>query len=189
MTARRVLPAVASAALLAGALVGCHAPPPPPPASPPLPVPPPFVQPPPEVVSGRWSFSIADTGCVANASNPDVSLALQIGQHNKVELSVAGRKVRSAVPRRGSRARLRFEGPAGSWTLPARSTAHRAVVAVVPLNETTASNVLALLGGGHLRTEVGTRFVPVLRLPDSDVAGRDWFDCVRSELGHPASGS
>ena len=189
MIARRSLPSVAAAALLAGTLAGCHAPPPPPPAPPPLPVPPAFVSPPPAVVSGRWSFAITGTTCVAHASNRDVSLALRIGRDNTVELSVAGRKVRAAVTRGGRRARLRFEGATGSWTLPARSSAHRAVVAVVPLNETVANQVLVLLGGGRLRTEIGTAYVPVLRLTDSDVAGRDWFDCVRSELGRAASGS
>jgi hypothetical protein len=189
MIARRRLPTVAAAALLAGTLAGCHAPPPPPPPPPPLPVPPAFVSPPPEVVSGRWSFAITDTACVAHASNPDVSLALRIGHDKRVELSVAGRKVRNAVTHGGWRARLRFEGAAGSWTLPARSSAQRAVVAVVPLNETTAKQVLVLLGGGRLRTEVGRAYIPVLRLTGSDVAGRDWFDCVRSELGDTASGS
>lgn len=186
MIARRVLSAVVAAALLTGALAGCQAPPPPPP---PLPVPPPFVPPPPEVVSGRWSFAITGGACIAHASNRDVSLALRIGRGNKVELSVAGRKVRSAVTRRRRRARLRFEGAAGSWTVSARSSPDRSVVAVVPLNKTTASHVLALLGGGHLRTQLGAAVVPVLRLPDSDVAGREWFDCVRSELGRTASGS
>jgi hypothetical protein len=141
------------------------------------------------VVSGRWSFAITGTACVAYASNRDVSLALRIGRDDRVELSVAGRKVRTAVTRGGRRARLRFEGTAGSWTLPARSSAHRAVVAVVPLNETAANQVLVLLGGGRLRTEIGRAYVPVLRLADSDVAGRDWFDCVRSELGRTAPGS
>jgi len=187
MIARRVLPAVAAAALLTGGLAGCHAPSPP--APPPLPAPPPFARPPPEVVSGRWSFAITGAACIAHASNPDVSLALRIGRDDKVELNVAGRKVRSAVTRRRRRARLRFEGAAGSWTVAARSTSDRTVVAVVPLGATTASHVLALLGGGHLRTEVGTADVPVLRLPDSDVAGREWFDCVRSELGRTQSGS
>ena len=187
MIARRVLPVVAAVALLTGALAGCHAPSPP--RAPPLPVPPPFVHPLPEVVSGRWSFAITDAACIAYASNPEVSLALRIGRHDKVELSVAGRTVRSAITHRRRRARLRFEGPAGSWTVAARSTSDRTVVAVVPLGATTASHVLALLGGGHLRTEVGTADVPVLRLPDSDVAGREWFDCVRSELRRTQSGS
>jgi len=102
---------------------------------------------------------------------------------------VAGRKVRSAVVHGGRRARLRFDGTAGSWTLPARSSAHRAVVAIVSLSETTADRVLTLLGGGRLRTEVGRAYIPVLRLPDSNVAGREWFDCVRSELQQATPGS
>lgn len=184
----RVLPAVA-VALLTGTLVACHSPPPPPPAPPPLPAPPPVAAPPPLVVTGRWSFAVTGTACVAHTSNCDVSLGIRIGRDDKVELSVVGQKVRSAVARGGMRARLRFEGSGGSWTLPARSSSHRAVVAVVPLRETTANNVLLLLGGGRLRTEVGAASVPVLRLPDSDVAGREWFECVRSELGHTAPGS
>lgn len=186
MIARRILLAVA--ALLTGALAGCHAPPPPP-EPPPLPVPPPFVRPPPEVVSGRWSFAITGAACIANVSNRDVSLTLRIGRDDNLELSVAGRKVRSVVTRAGRRARFRFEGAAGAWSVPARSSGDLAVVAIVPLSETTASHVLGLLGGGHLRTDVGTALVPVLRLPDSDVAGREWFDCVRSELERTAPGS
>jgi hypothetical protein len=187
MIARRMLLTVAG--LLAGTLAGCHTPPPPAPAPPPLPVPPAFVSRPPAVVSGRWSFAITDSACVAHASNSDVSLTLRIGHDERVELSVAGRKVRAAVTRGGRSARLRFEGAAGSWTLPARSSAHRAVVAIVPLNQTAANQVLVLLGGGRLRTQVGTAYIPVLRLTDSDVAGRDWFDCVRRELGSTAVGS
>ncbi len=188
MIGRRVLPAMA-AALLAGTLIACHAPPPPPSPLPPLPVPPPFVPPPPMVVTGRWSFAITGTACVAHASNRDVSLGIRIGRDDKVELSVVGRKVRSPAARGGRQARLHFEGSAGSWTLLARSTSHRAVLAIMPLGQTTANNVLLLLGGGRLRTEVDTASIPVLRLPNSDVAGREWFDCVRSELAHTTPSS
>jgi hypothetical protein len=185
MIRRQVLSTLAAACLLASALVSCHAPPPPPPPPPPpLPVPPPFVPPPPKVVSGRWSFAVTENSCVAHAWNSNVSLGLHIGSDHRVELSVAGRAVRLMVARSGRRARFRFEGPAGSWTLPARSTRYRAVLAVLPLSKTSANHVLALLGGGRLRTEIGTAYVLVMRLPDSDVAGREWFDCVRNELGH-----
>ena len=180
----RGLPAAAAAAFLAATLGGCHAPPPPPPP-PPLPVPPAFVPPPTTAVTGRWSFEITGTACVASVSNPDVSLEVQVDHDGRVELSVTGRQVRSAVTRGGRRARLRFEGAAGSWTLPAGSTSHRAVVAVEPLSEMTANQVLVLLGGGRLRTEIGRAYIPVLRLTDSDVAGRDWFDCVRNQLAPP----
>ncbi len=184
MIARRLLSAVASA-LLVGGLFGCQAPLPPP-SIPPvsLPLPPPVAPPAPETVSAKWSFAITGAACIAHAPGRDMSLELRIGANDRAELTVAGPAVRSAVAGGGREARLRFKGVGGAWTLPARSSAGRAVLAAAPLNETTASDVLVLLGGGRLQTEVGKAHVPVLRLPDSDVAGREWFDCVRSKLGH-----
>jgi hypothetical protein len=113
-----------------------------------------------------------------------LSAQLRVGG-SKVELSVAGPALRLAAAHAGRRGRLLFEG-VSRWTLPARSSADHAVVAVEHLNETSASQVLVLLSGGHLRTEVGRTHVPVLRVPDSEVAGRDWFDCVRNQIATSA---
>ncbi|HEX5325274.1 MAG TPA: hypothetical protein VFW75_01270 [Acetobacteraceae bacterium] len=173
--------------LVVAVLVGCHAPPPPPPRKPPPPLPPAAVHRVPEAVGASWSFAITATACVAHASNRDVSLAIRVGPHDSAELSVTGTAVRAVASRAGRSARLRFVGATGSWRLAARTNSAHAVAAAMPLAATAASHVLLLLGGGSLHTEIGKARVPVLRLPDSDVSGRDWFDCVRRKLGdaHP----
>lgn len=185
MIAPRLL-AIALAVLLPGMLIGCHPPPPPPPPAEPPPPPSPAPPPAPASISTRWSFAVGETGCLAHASGHDMSLALSVDAQRKIEMTVAGSAVRKTVRRGGVRGRLRFEGAGGRWTLPARTSPHHAVLASVRLDEATAGDVLKLLGGGRLHTEVRGARVPVLRLPDSDVAGREWFGCVRKELGGSA---
>jgi len=172
----------AAVALLMLAPVGCRAPSPPPrtttvvPAAPP----PAAVRRLPEAVSANWSFAITETGCIAHASNRDVSLTVRVG--HRFELSVSGIALQSIPAPAGTWAQLRFDSAGGSWTLPARGDSHRAVVAIVQPGERARNDVLMLLGGGSLRTELRNARVPVLRIPDSDVSGRDWFDCVRREM-------
>jgi hypothetical protein len=71
--------------------------------------------------------------------------------------------------------------------LPARTDSHHGVIAYLRLNDTAVNNVLLLLGGGRLWTDVAKVMVPALRIPDSDVSGREWFDCVQQELSHLTS--
>jgi hypothetical protein len=171
------------AVLLTCALIGCRAHPPRPPA-PAAPVAPPAIALPhqPAVIGARWSFAIVGNTCVARATSADLSLLIRVGSDQKVEFSLAGPALRLASARRGMRAQLRFAGTTGSWALQARSDSHRTFMVVLNLNATAAHDVFAALGGGTLHAQPGR--VPVLRIPDSEVAGLDWFECVRDKLGH-----
>jgi hypothetical protein len=55
-------------------------------------------------------------------------------------------------------------------------------MAYLHLDDTAVNKLLLLLGGGGLQTDVAKVMIPALRIPDSDVSGRQWFDCVRKEL-------
>jgi hypothetical protein len=168
-----------SLVVLLSVLIGCQASPPPPAPSPP-PGPPiePFV---PNPVAARWSFTVTEAACVAHASNPAVSLTVRVG-NNQAVLNVMATAMKSSTTDANAHARLLFRGPAGSWTLPARTDSHHGVMAYLHLDDTAVNKLLLLLGGGRLQTDVTKIMVPALRIPDSDVSGREWFDCVRKEL-------
>ena len=173
--------------VLLSTLSGCQAPPPPA-APPPAPPPPPSVEPlAPSPVGARWSFTVTQTACIARASNPAVSLTVRVG-NNEAVLSVMAPAMKASTANTDAHARLRFRGTEGAWTLPARTDSHHTVAAYLRLDDTTAKTVLSLLGGGHLQTDVAKVMVPELRIPDSDVSGREWFDCVHKELGHLSPG-
>jgi hypothetical protein len=163
--------------LLLSVLSGCEAPPPP--ATPvPPPAPPASVEASaPKPVGARWSFAVTETACTAHASNPAVSLTVRVSKSEAV-LSVMASAMKSATVNANTRARLRFKGTEGSWTLAARIDSQHTVAAYQHLDDAVVDNVLLLLSGGRLQTEVGTVPVPVLLIPDSNVSGREWFDCV-----------
>ncbi len=174
----------ASVVVLLGVLIGCQAPPPPLP--PPGPPPPPAARIEPSVpkpVGARWSFTVTETACIAHASNPAVSLTVRVGD-NQAVLSVMASAMKSSTVGANTHARLLFRGPQGSWTLPARTDSHHVVMASLQLNDTAVNNVLVLLGGGRLETDVAKVMVPALRIPDSDVSGREWFDCVHKAIAY-----
>ena len=170
-----------AAGTLVLALAACQrTPPPPPPAAV---APPPIVVPPvrpPEPVRVSWSFSITQTACVARASGHEASLTLSVGSDGKLEFVLTGQAFRPVTERVGARGTLRFRGSAGSWRWPAQVNRHREVAGGLAANETAAKDVLSALDGGMLRTEFGHDLVPALIVPAADVAGRDWFDCVRA---------
>ena len=141
----------------------------------------------PNPVGARWSFTVTETTCIAHASNPKVSLTVRVSNSEAV-LSVTASTMKSSAAIANTHARLRFRGTEGSWSLPARTDSHHAVVTYLHLDDTAVNNVLLLLGGGRLQTDVAKVMVPTLRIPDSDVSGREWFDCVHKELGHLTSG-
>ena len=183
---RRVIRAKSLGVLL-GVLLGCQAPPPPPPPPAPPPEPsPPSVPSVPNPVGASWSFTVTETTCIAHASNPAVTLTVRVGK-NQAVLSVMAAAMKSST-KANAHAQLRFKGTDGSWTTPARTDSRHAVTAYLHLNDTAANNVLLLLGGGRLQTEVAKTVIPVLRIPDSDVSGREWFGCVRREVGRSAPG-
>jgi len=174
----------ASVVVLLSVLIGCQASPPPLP--PPVRPPPPAarIEPSaPKPVGARWSFTVTETACIAHASNPAVSLTVRVGD-NQAVLSVMASAMKSSTVGANTHARLLFRGPQGSWTLPARTDSHHVVMASLQLNDTAVNNVLVLLGGGRLETDVAKVMVPALRIPDSDVSGREWFDCVHKAIAY-----
>lgn len=168
--------------VLGATLVGCTQPPPPP-----VPVPiallPPRIQPPrpPEPVNASWSFSVTQTACVARAVSREVSLTLSFGSNSKLEFTLSAQVLRSGG-RAGARGRLQFHGGTGSWVWPARVDPHSTLTVLPPPSKTAAKDVLIALDGGTLRTEFIHVMVPPLRVPAANVAGREWFDCVRAKI-------
>jgi hypothetical protein len=165
-------------------LAACHAPSKPVPIALPVPPPPkrPRVQRPPPPLSAVWSFAITNTACDAEAAQLDLSLAVHVSNDGKVVLRLAGVVLRGHRWRAGTRAEFRFVGAAGAWALPSRFDAGHTFVAAVPLDEIAAGQVLELLGGGSLSTGAPAGRIPVLQIPDANVSGREWFDCVRHKL-------
>ncbi len=167
--------------LLLVPLAACHRQLPPAAAPVVVPRPPaPHVEAPPAPVGAAWSFAMAESACEAHATHRGLSLAVRVGD-NRIAFTLAGETVRRLHLRKGTRTQLRFAGSAGSWSVPARFGSGSFSTAV-PLNQTSANNVLTLLSGGSLRTSAANGRVPVLRIPDADVSGREWFDCVRQKL-------
>lgn len=165
-------------------LAACHRPPPP---APPVALePPPVMQHPkqPGPVNASWSFSIMQSACVAHAVNREASLMLRFGSNGKFEFVFSSPSLRSAARHAGVHGRLQFHGGAGSWTWSARTTTHRTLSGLLPANQSAANDVMIALGGGALRTELVHARVPLLRIPAANVAGRDWFECVRAKIGH-----
>lgn len=165
-------------------LAACHAPPKPAPVAlpvPPTPVPSP-AQRPPRPLPAVWSFAITNAACEAEAAHRDLSLAVRVGSDGKVVLRLAGEVLRRHRWRAGTRAEFHFVGAAGAWALQSRFDPGHTFVAVVPLDEIAAGQVLELLGGGSLSTSAPLDRIPVLQIPDANVAGREWFDCVRHKL-------
>jgi hypothetical protein len=166
-------------------LAACHGPPKPAPVAlpvPPLPTPPPPVQRPLPPLPAVWSFAITNTACEAEAAHRDLALAVHVGNDGKVVLRLAGTVLRRHRWRAGTRAEFRFVGAAGLWALQSRFDADRTFVAVAPLDEISAGQVLELLGGGSLNTSAPADRIPALKIPDANVSGREWFDCVRHKL-------
>jgi hypothetical protein len=138
-------------------------------------------------VSASWSFAITETACVATASSRDVSLTVRVDETGHVGLNLAATALRTNAVHSGVRGRVRFEGREASWTLSARTDNNHHLVVALNLNQRSAKDVLVMLGGGTLRTELTNAEVPVLRLPVSNVSGRDWFECVRERVRRVSS--
>jgi hypothetical protein len=168
--------------LLLFPLAGCQQQPAPPaPAVAPPPPPAPHVEAPPPPVSAAWSFAMTTSTCEAHATHRGLSLTLHVSG-NSIALTLAGDTLRRLHLRTGTRTQLRFAGSAGSWSVPARFGSDRSFSTAIPLDQTGANHVLVLLSGGNLRTSAVQNRIPALHIPDSDVSGREWFDCVRQKL-------
>lgn len=144
----------------------------------PLPPTPPARPVAPAPVTATWSFR-SGGACSATAANP--VLSLEVGASNEALSLELHMSRRVALPANAS-VPITFSGAAGTWTTAGRLNAPRRVSASGPMTEDAASRVLVLLAGGTIRTGGRQRDVPVLRIPDAGVAGRNWFECVRQRL-------
>lgn len=171
---------LACAACLSALLAGCQPPNPPPHSSPRLAHA--YSQHTPAEMDAEWSFAITPQSCHAQASAKDLTLTIDAEDEGIVALTVAGAAISSLVSHPGPSAHLIFSGPGGTWTLMARTQPANSLSVRMPLNKTSASDVLSLLSGGRLEGRKAQRHSPALNLPDANVAGRDWFGCVRTKL-------
>lgn len=172
----------------AAAVTGCHAPPPPHVAvvqPPPPPAPPPKPAPPRSYAASNWSFRVAEQSCVAQAQHKAMVFSVIVGPEREIDLTLETSAAYAVSRRQATGAVLRFDGEPG-WTVRARMRG-RIMAAQFPLDEKGLSHVLAVLGGGRLRSTVDGRAMPSLDLPDAGVAGRDWLACPRARMAGPTN--
>ena len=161
-----LLPLAACEKPPAPAVVG---PPPPPPPPPPVRKP----------VAGVWHFHSGEV-CTASASGS--ALALDVTASSS-RLTLNARLSRSTPMPAGRSVAIEFAGAAGNWTVMGRKAAsHRMVASQQPMAEEQAGQILVLLGGGTVRVGKPNEGLPPLQVPNSGVAGGDWFECVRRQL-------
>lgn len=134
----------------------------------------------PRVADAVWSFQMGKALCAASAAHPALTLTITVRDGRLVEVVLRSAAGTRTAYRRGS-SYLAFSGPTGSWRIPGRVGPDRAVRLSQSLDEAAASRVLMLLEGGTVEI-AGGRGWPVLKLPPSGAAGRDWFECVRRQL-------
>lgn len=132
------------------------------------------IQPPPQrAPPARWSFSETRAGCLATLSSPQVLLTVTAGPLRAVSISMAPK------PRLGTtstQASIVFRGRR-RWRLAAH-VAGGAVDASLSADARGLDDLLALLGGGQLSARAAGTVLPDLAVPDSGVAGRDWYGCA-----------
>lgn len=173
----RTLPALPLALLLALALAGCtpSTPPAPPPAAAeplPLPPPPPVIR---AVLRAVWTFDTSPESCTMAAKAGAAGLLLTIRPDGPIRLIVS---LPAAPP---SRPAAHFAGPAGHWAIDGVAAARHQAVFPLPRNDTTLGRILMILSGGTL--DLGPApGLPILALPESGAAGRQWFDCARHNV-------
>jgi len=166
------------APLLALALASCASPPPPPQqpaAAVPLPPPPP---PPatPTVLRANWAFHATESMCNAVASSRAASLTIVVRPEGMVRLELSLPRPPPARPT------AHFAGPAGQWAVAGAASNHGQAVFLLPRNEQSLGRLLILLSGGTLALDGAEPALPVLALPESGPAGREWFDCAKRSV-------
>ena len=177
---------VAVVALLS--LGGCQAPP----RRAALPLPPPSPPAPPAQPreAAVWHFTSDQGSCTARAAGRTAQLRVTLrAGHTAGFLLFLPAEARAPGPA-GSTGpasaagvgALRFQGPAGSWSVTAQAGPGSRAEANLALNDQAVGRVALLLAGGTL-TPVGTGpTLPALTLPPAGAAGRQWFACARGLL-------
>ena len=132
------------------------------------------VQPPPERAPlARWSFRETQAGCLATLSNSQVSVTVTAGPLHALSISMAPKPYLGTT---STQASIAFRGRRG-WRLAAHA-AGGAVDASLSADPRGLDDLLALLGGGQLSARAAGTVLPDLTVPDSGVAGRDWYGCA-----------
>jgi hypothetical protein len=132
-------------------------------------------------VDAIWSFRATERSCGAAATHQAVALTVAVRDGQAIEIAVRpGAAVQA--PRRRDGLHLVFSGPTGSWRTRARTSPDRAVVLAQQLDESAVGRILMMLEGGTIEVGGSGAGWPVLKLPPSGPAGRDWFECVRRQL-------
>jgi len=167
-----------SAVPLALALACCAKPAPPPATALPLPLPPPppVIRP---VLRTAWTFDTAPESCVMAARASRASLLLTVRPEGPVRLVLA---LPAPPPARPA---ARFAGTAGRWTIAGTALPRDRAVFLLPRNDTTLGRILMILSGGMLDIRPDTSGLPILSLPESGAAGRQWFACARHSVTGP----
>jgi hypothetical protein len=138
----------------------------------PAPLPAPTVHRP---VASTWVFHTGDV-CTATAGSPELSLEVTASS-GKLVLTAHGTAMpaRAAVP-------IAFAGTSGSWTVTGHVASGHRVIASRAMTDDGAGQILVLLAGGVVTVGNRNDGLPRLRVPNSGVPGRDWFECVRRRL-------
>lgn len=129
-----------------------------------------------------WSFSVENNECHASIATNSEKLSIDSENNDIITFYISGSAIRSIITHGKPPAHLVFVGTAGSWKLSIQSQSADSLSTKLPLNETTASDVLAILAGGVLQSELAHGAVHTLHVPDSNIAGREWFSCIRSKM-------
>jgi hypothetical protein len=129
-----------------------------------------------------WSFSVENNECYASVSTNSEKLSIYSENNYFINFYISGSAIRSVITHGKPPAHLIFAGPSGSWKLSIQSQSADSLSTKLPSNETTASEVLAILAGGVLQSELAHGAVHTLHVPDSNIAGREWFSCIRSKI-------
>ncbi|HUN41963.1 MAG TPA: hypothetical protein VMU81_16885 [Acetobacteraceae bacterium] len=139
----------------------------------PLPPPPPLTRP---VLRTVWGFDTTPKACTMSARASQASLLMIVRPEGPLRLVVS--LPAPAPPHMAAH----FAGPAGQWTIAGDGLASGQAVFYLPRNETTLGRILMLLSGGTLELRADTPGLPILSLPESGDAGREWFACARHSV-------
>jgi len=129
-----------------------------------------------------WSFSVENNECHASVTTNSEKFSIYSENSDVIIFYISGSAIRSIIAHGKPPAHLIFVGPSGSWKLSIQSQSADSLSTKLPSNEITANDVLAILAGGVLQSQLAHGAVHTLHVPDSNIAGREWFSCIKSKI-------
>jgi hypothetical protein len=129
-----------------------------------------------------WNFTIKNNGCYANLSTNYEEVRIYSESNGFINFSISGNAIHSIMTRGKYPAYLIFSGAYGSWKLPMNRASSESLATKVKPSKKTDDNILSILGGGVLRAQLADGAMHILHVPDSNVAGREWFSCIKSKI-------